>query len=156
MEQLCDKLKEYENVSKELQRETQKVSMTRVMFDTVPEEFPSTAGRFSPISPIVMEKDFESGIVKIQQCRELKMSDHEKNAVSCLDRCPLGEEDGESTVNSIFELAPKRMLHREGSEMSKYLDNRFILPTSNLCEHLFSKGGNFLTSRRTAILLRNV
>ena len=34
---------------------------------------------------------------------------------------------------------------------TRFLDSRFILPTSNICERLFSKVGNALNDRQVAI-----
>ena len=43
------------------------------------------------------------------------------------------------------------MRTRDKPRTSKYIDLRFLLATSNVCERLFSKAGYSLTDRRRAI-----
>ena len=41
------------------------------------------------------------------------------------------------------------------NKKSKYMDLKFIIPTSNICERLFSAAGYGLNDRRQAILPAN-
>ena len=56
---------------------------------------------------------------------------------------------------SIVERATKRPRFDE-SRISCYMDTRFILPTSNACEQLFSKAGCTLSDRRKSLIPANL
>lgn len=53
---------------------------------------------------------------------------------------------------SIVERAAKRMSTDGPTEQSAYLNTRFLLPTSNICQHFFSIVGYALTNSKKGIL----
>ncbi len=54
------------------------------------------------------------------------------------------------TGNSLVERPKKKRKLSKAADM-KYLDLRFILPTSNICERLFFVAGFAMSSRRSSI-----
>ncbi len=56
---------------------------------------------------------------------------------------------------SLAERALKRRRLSAGETMDSYIDMRCIVPTSNMCERLFSKAGYTLNDRRQGTLPAN-
>ena len=95
-------------------------------------------------------KDYESGLVKIQETRENEMSESEKEATTGLLK-GTSEKDVSDNNLSLAQKTFKRRRISESSEI-KYIDVRHILPTSNICERTFSVAKNVLGERMRAIL----
>jgi len=53
---------------------------------------------------------------------------------------------------SLTERALKRRKVRSDQSPENYMDLRFIIPTSNICERFLSVAGNALTDRRQSML----
>lgn len=149
IQELTKKFRELESVSKALQSDSCTLPMVRALFDTVIEEFPSMKNRLSSDAEIVLHPYFESGIIKIMRMEQHLMNLNEKHDMACFE-----VEDEVSVVpeeNSSLTLAQKALKKRRISN-STYTDLRYILPTSNICERLFSTAGYALNDRRRGVL----
>ncbi len=62
--------------------------------------------------------------------------------------------DSENETISFAERATKKRKVQTGSKLT-FLDLRFLLPTSNLCERFFSKAGYGLSDQRRGLLPAN-
>ncbi len=69
VELLCSKLADLDSVTKALQREDITLHETRVLFNSIIEEYPETRDRLAPDSSLVLNPDFENAIVRIQSGR---------------------------------------------------------------------------------------
>lgn len=118
--------------------------MTRALHDTVSEDYTSVDSCLSPSATIVMMPEFEYGIVKIQQNRCLELYSDGKKSVERLVLVPTQENGKERRSLSIVERASKRVRRCAESSNVSYMDKRFFLPTSNICELLFSIAGHAL------------
>ena len=74
------------SMTKALQRENITCYQVRVLFDSIIEEFPSTAQRLSPTSEIVLNPTFERAVVKIQSGSYSELTIEEAKTVECLKR----------------------------------------------------------------------
>lgn len=129
--------------------------MTRALFDTVCDEYPSVSHRLYPDADIVMMPDFESGIIKIQQYPVAEMSEKEKVSIAVLSLSFDIFRGAEERRHSIVERATKLIRHSEEGAKRMYMDTRLLLPTSNMCEKLITITGNSLKSRQKGILTSN-
>lgn len=112
--------------------------------------------RLHPDARIVLNPLFESGLLKIQDAHEEGLTSGEREEVASLllRREITAEVDSGGT--SIVERAAKRLKsNRGGGQESLYVDTRFLLPTSNMCERFFSIAGYALTNRRKGLLPSN-
>lgn len=64
--------------------------------------------------------------------------------------------DPNSSGESIIECTSNQLQATDRDASAKYLDIRLLLPTSNLCERLFSIAGYALTNRQKDILPINL
>lgn len=156
VDHLCTKLRDLDSVTKELQRSNISLAEARVLFDGVIEKYPNSKRRLGPDSNIIENKRFESAIVKIQQNREEELTLAEKRAVAHLKK-EEGQSSSEVPQESLSfaqRLLKKRRVDNQKSS-DGYVDMRFILPTSNLCERLFSIAGYAMSDRRKNMLPAN-
>lgn len=84
IEQLRDKLRDLDQVTKEFQSSSATLALTRALFDTVAEDFPSVESRLSSQAGIFIMPSFESGVVKILEERASDMNSEEKLEVKRL------------------------------------------------------------------------
>ena len=154
---LFKKLQQLDTVTKSLQSEKMTVSLVRYIFDEVISRFPCTKHRLSTTARIVHNSDFENGIVKILEGRASELTSEEKKQTNCfLIPGGLSEFENISDTDSIFESACKKCKYDYVKNNRAYEDLRYILPTSNHCERLFSRAGYCMNSRRQAILPSNI
>lgn len=155
IEQLMDRLKTVDSVTKELQAESTTLSDVRVLFDAIIDKFPSTRGRLSSNAGIVNNVDFESAVVKVQNGNQVALSRDERISIESLlipSECDeTVVEDGHSFAKQSLKKARLRL----SGQKSSYLSLDFILPTSNICERLFSKAGYAIGDRRKALIPQN-
>ena len=127
----------------------------RVLFGSIIETYPSTATRLASDASIVFNPEFESSLVKIQSGKSSELTSAELDAVKCLKQTPTGEIDPvESEPVDDFSFAA-RVLKRAKlnfTERYGYMNTRFLLLTSNICERLFAVTGNTLTNNRKRVL----
>eukprot|EP00171_Calliarthron_tuberculosum_P003101 IDg3101t1 len=145
-----------ESVTKMLQREETTVSDTRALFDAVINSFPGTINKLSSTADIVHCAAFESAIVNIQRGNAAALSRDESEAIRGL-RIEEGsdEETGDEGL-SFAERALKKQKCVDVEKRDKYIDTRFLVPTSNICERLFSRVGYALSQRRRGICPANL
>ena len=153
---IFEKLKTFECVTKELQKDKTSISDVRIIFDALIDQFQSTANRLGSNATIVHCKDFESGVVKLQRGNAITLSREEKRAVAPLLLDSTERECDDLDELTIVERALKRQktLHHDAS--NRYIDTRFLLATSNVCERLFSTIGHVLNDRRSGLTPANL
>ncbi len=98
---------------------------------------------------------FESALVKIQKNRLMELSEDEKKSVQCLSIYRTEEKPSKCPTKLSFATRAIKKRHISVDSSNSYMDTRFILPTSNICERLFSKAGFALGNRRKSILPSN-
>ena len=158
-EKLCQMLSDFDSVTKALQSNTVTLSEVRVLFDSIITAYPSTIGRLSTNSPIVSNPDFEKGIVKIQTGRSTELTLNESIAVSSLNlniRETVELVDNVNEENMSFAMRALKRARLTSAPSDKYVNTRFLLPTSNICERLFSVAGKTLSDNRKSILPSNL
>ena len=147
----CLCFSELNTITKALQSENTTLSDVRAYFNEVIEICPECHERLGPAADIVLRAQFESGIVKLQQGHLHELLATELEAVAKLKvTLPSNSEVDLSTLSLAERALKKRRIHRETDE--NYLNTRFILPTSNVCERLFSIVGHAVTDRRKLVL----
>ncbi len=108
----------------------------------------------SPTAKIVRCPDFENALAYIWAGKGSKLSSTEKATVQELVApgytvvAEITESDGRA--KNIAERGRKR-LKTERNSRDFYIDTRFLLPTSNTCDRLFSITGNALSDRRLSL-----
>lgn len=147
-------LKHLESVTMAVQSESTTVHDVRVLFDAVMEKYPETTTKLSSTANIIHSPVFETAIGKVQSGNEVIMSHEEKEALAALKITRQEEEGSTYTGLSFAEQALKRRKVSCGGR-TDYSDLRFLLPTSNICERLFSKAGHALNDRRKTMLPAN-
>lgn len=155
MEELFTCLEQLNSVTVELQRENLKLAEARDLFDGVIDLFPSMAHHLGENADIVTDVLFESGILKVQRGKEHLLTTEEKRKLRMFEKttndaaaaAPANEED-----NLTFA---QRLLKRRRTECPETLykeDINYVLPTSNICERLFSRAKLILTGHRAGTL----
>lgn len=156
IDSLFSKLSQLDEVTKKLQLSDASVRSARIYFDTVLEDYPFLFDRLNSNARIVHDPCFESGVLRIQEGQECDLKGDEKAAVSSLLLGGSVLNEGELGPQSIIERASKRLRTDGTLQPSAYMDTRFLLPTSNLCERFFSIAGYAMTNRRKGILPSNL
>lgn len=137
-----------ESVTEVLQIDDATVSDACALFDAVIRKYPDTTNRLSSYADIVQCPNFESAIVKTQRNNSGALSPEEAIHVDLL----LQEEERQGVFEEedlSFKLrALKQKRCSDVENVNKYIDTRFILPFSNICERPFSMAGIALLDRR--------
>ena len=148
---LLQQLELLESVTKVLQDDTTTMSDVRAVFDAVMDKFPETSCRLTSSAEIVHSPLFEGAIVKLQRGTFGALSREEQSIASFLathGNRDCGDVDGEL---SFAHRALKRQKCRDMDSTKQFTDTRFLIPTSNVCERLFSKVGHALSDRRKGV-----
>lgn len=150
IERLTAQFVDFDSVTKSLQRDDISLAEVRTLFDGMIDAYPGTKSRLSPTASIVHSPIFESGLVKIQNNQAGNLSDAEQHATRALKTT---SKQSESAADGEIVSFAQRLLKRRRTEAVEcgYLDTRFLSPTSNICERLFSKAGYALSDRRKKI-----
>jgi hypothetical protein len=149
-------LMDFKSVTLSLQRADITLCETQILFETLIDTFPSFPFRsyLGEGAAIVHSRDFETGIVNIQAGRSL--SSDEQAAVKSLKLgSDADEDDGVDVRLSFAERALKRQKLNSGVKPT-YVDTRFLLPTSNHVERLFSMSKRVFSSKRRCLLPRTL
>ena len=150
IEELCVQFRELDSVTQHLQSEECTISEVRLLFDGVIEAYPRTNSRLNANADIIRNRNFETGVCKIQDGRISELEPQERTAIRDLKRDDCYEVNPEpATGMSLAEKLLKKS--KRNSTNPNYMDLRFIVPTSNLCERLFSRAGYALGDRRKSI-----
>lgn len=132
IDELCYRLKDLESITKELQFNRTTLADVRARFDTVIAEYRSTSKYFDSSASIVRHKDFESVFAKKQAGKVQQLTQSESASISQLTPEPTNTEN-----ENLAQRALKKQ-NIERTECSFYIDTLILLPTSNICERLFS------------------
>ena len=149
-----------DSVTKMLQANGTDMADTRLLFDKTLEKYPTMTRYLSTNADIILSRNFESAIVKIQDQKEALLSAEEKFSVTALkkdDRDNTVEEATEESRDFAgFVLKKKKMERTETVFRSTYIDTRFLLPTSNILERFFSLAKYGYSNYRQALLPVNL
>ena len=153
IKRMVEDMRELDSVTKALQRESLTLSDVRLLFDAILEKYPKEGSRLKSDAATVQNLDFESGIIKIlnqiadkmtplefDATLELKMESHSDSENQVDEKC--------TSLSFADEVLKKQKIRKLES---KYLDPRFLLPTTNVVERFFSKAGFTLDFRRGRI-----
>lgn len=153
IEAVLTKLSDLESVTKVLQDDSISISDVKHLFEEVVTSFESTNDKLRPDADIILNPEFESAIAKIQDNKESTLSSLENISVENLKaEAETNRQINQSEENlSIVERSRKRRRLSLNCNGVKYIDLSFIVPTSNICERLFSIAGFALTDRRQSI-----
>ena len=146
---LMKKLRPLESVTKALQSDATTMGDVRVLFTAVMDDFPETRSRLGSNATIVHCVNFENAKVKLQRGNFGALTMNEQESTSTL-RGDMHEQTMEYNDEnlSFAERALKRRKRADDRTKLQYMDSRFLIPTSNICERLFSRVGYALPSRR--------
>ena len=137
-----------DSVTKSLQSDSTTLSDARMLFDTFTSEHPCTKSRLAANARIVHQPAFESGICRILDGEISLLTEAEKSAIGCL--CVAKSTSEVDIIDGSCSLAERALKHRKLNRgESDFLDFRFMLPSSNICERFFSIA---LSNRRKSIL----
>lgn len=150
VDKLLETMAQLDSITLCLQRDDTTMAQVRVMFDTVIEHMPNMENRLKPDADIVESKEFEAGIVHIQQNRVADMTEDEKCAVKIFSRTSSVQEVYAKEPVSLAEVALQKFRAQKTSA-ENYMDLRFIVPTSNMCERLFSQSRRAVTDYRKSM-----
>ena len=162
---LCEKLSAIEILTKGLQSEDLQLCHVRECFDAAIRDFGQLEQHCSDSSDIQCDPNFESAIVKIQKLqlenKDLDLTRAEKAAVKHLlkpraEEVEEKEQSGACNISEAIRLINKRKTTSFRAQDSDYIDCRFIRPTTNVCERLFSVSGYALTKNRQGLLPENL
>lgn len=158
LEELFSTVERLDAVTLALQKENISIASVRYLFDEVVSEYPSTKSRLCSSAKIIHDQSFENGLVKLQQGKMGQLSFSEECAVQVFAKKldPVFDESSSSMDKSIISRAFKRQKAEVMNLATGYDDVRYVLPSSNLCERLFSKAGYAINSRRMATLPSNI
>ena len=154
VDKLCSQFSDLNSITKGLQSNSVTISEVRAYFDEVIDMYPEAHARLSSRASIVKQPDFESALLKLQEGNAGQLSFIEKQSVECLMQNINGYDTADEVSTTIAERALKKRKINKGSS-TRYEDCRFILPTSNLCERLFSTARHALPERRKSMLPYN-
>lgn len=158
IETICNKMSDLDSITLQLQDDHTTISDARDMFDAIMHRHGCTKHRLAQNAPIVENVTFESALIKVQRGEENKLSTQEKKAISHLRVIQMATRTSTEDIGRMSfaqTVLKKRKMEKE-KKNSDYMDLRFILPTSNLCERFFSIAGYALGDRRKRILPSNL
>jgi hypothetical protein len=148
--ELLEDLRKFESVSQMLQNRSQDRPMlcdVRTLFDNLLEDFGAKyqLKHLKKDSDIIENKDFENGIVKIQEHEELNLTQAEKNAVKIFLKpvaasfTPPANGDAEQPATAYAASVLLKRKRIEQDKESAYRETKHVVSTSNICECLFSR-----------------
>jgi len=135
------------------------IQLNRNLIETYGEVYPSLIYYLSPDSACIRNEHFENAVVKLQKgvMAEATLSEQEKQTVGkflIADVTPFIAEENEDgilevTIVQKAEAEVKRQnLNHEGHPSSTYEKVFHVIPTSNICERLFSRAKLVLSDKR--------
>lgn len=153
IEELLEKLKNIEEVSKFLQHEdTTKVNLAQVRaaFDTLISDYPIMKHHLAAGADIIYDKNFDSAVVKVQRGNESALTTAEKATIARykLDTATaitIEAADVEK-VSYMDKVRANGMLKRAKTTTYKCMNH--ISATSNVVERLFSRAKHIMTDER--------
>ena len=148
-------LQKLEPITKALQAEKCTLCTVRYIFDEVGADFPCTSHLLLSSAPIVQVQAFETAVVKLQHGWSRLLTEEEKSTVQKFKKL---QQKGISQNHDscIVSRACKRQKTDVLDHLAGYEDVRYIFPSSNICERLFSSAGIAMDSRRQRLLPSNL
>jgi hypothetical protein len=150
-------LSDLESATKALQEEDMTMCNVRKLFNLVVEDYPVTDRRISETASIVANPSFEMAIVKIQEGNAASMTPEEVALVQrmCKSVSSVQTVHTPAATGSI-SLADRALKRRKVDDLNvAYIDTRFLVPTSNVCERFFSSAKFALDDRRMRMTPQN-
>jgi hypothetical protein len=163
-------LADFKSVTIALQRHDMSIKESDVLFRSIIDAYKdfNFEGYLGTDSDIIHDKQLEMAVLKIQSNKENTLTDLEKGAVELLLRPALLSQDntaegsGSSAGNhddaqlSFAERALKRQRVQDKTEGSKYINTRFLLPTSCVVERLFSQAKRVFSPHRRRLNIKTL
>lgn len=129
------------------------------MFDAIIKQNNAANSRLSEIAWIVENPAFEAAIIKVQNKDEDTLITSERCAIMHLKLQNKNDNNLEcfqsQTTLSFAQRALKKMKIAQSQNKTSYIELRFILPNTNVCERIFSVAGHAMSDRRKRILPSN-
>lgn len=138
-----------------LHRSDATLRSTRAYFDEVLRSIRSYMNGFALMRRSLMTPALNPESSKSKNVSKHRLTAIEKAAVKSLLLEPITISSDEG-CSSILESSVKRLQVAETKFKSSYIDTRFLLPTSNICERFFSIAGYDPKNCRKAVLPANL
>jgi hypothetical protein len=147
-------LADFKSVTLALQSNTMSLKDSEALFVSITRSYPMfDFGSYIGLGAnIVHAKDLESALIKIQVKTEDSLSFPEQRAVERLLIHASQPVEGKNDVELSFaERELKRQRQAELKSSTRCIDTRFVLPTSNLAERLFSQAKRVYNPHRRSL-----
>lgn len=151
---LMKDLQEFESTTKLLQNSDCNLSEVRGIFDAICLIYPDMEFYLDKNAQIVHTPDFENGIVKLIDGNDSGLEMEEEEILELflnVDYMESQLKENEQMEQSIAQKALNLKRQRTVVSCSSYYDLRFIPPTSNVVERLFSNARLVLTDYRKSM-----
>lgn len=150
-------LKDFKSVTNKLQASNLYFGGAWILFDVVLEKHPSTRPELSPRSNLIENAAFESALCKVQNGHEKQLTAAEGKSLhhlllSSASKCTEAPDNNKPFAAHL--LKRRRLSSKTGS--MRYMDLRFLLLTSIMCERLFSIAKFSMGRHRAGSLSSNI
>jgi hypothetical protein len=152
---IMEQLQDFEDVTKLLQtRSGINLDDVRGLFDELMLKYPETSQYLSPDASIIHDPDFEEAIRKIIRGEVASLTDTEKEAVECFKLFPNANVPGAPSPEpqSFAERALKKRKRQQAEDGTAYQSLKWVPPTSNEVERLFSRAKLTIGRLRASLL----
>ena len=151
-------LNDFKAVTLTLQSEKTTMGESEELFFSIIQEFPhfDFASYIGKDADIVHNGHFERGIIKVQSGFESQLDVEETNALQKLViPNSFGLYEVEESQLSLVERALKRQRLKKNNS-SGFMDTKFLVPTTNHVERLFSTSKRIFSTKRRSLLPRTL
>ena len=151
-------LNDFKAVTFTLQSEKTTMAESEELFFSIIQEFPhfDFASYIGKDADIVHNGHFERGIIKVQSGLESQLDVEETNALQKLViPNSFGLYEVEESQLSLVERALKRQRLKKNNS-SGFMDTKFLVPTTNHVERLFSTSKRIFSTKRRSLLPRTL
>jgi len=145
-------LDDLQSVTEKLQSDIIDLADARALFDAVLEKFPVMTQYLAPAADIVNNPNFENAIVKVLNDDIWSMNRTEEKVVECFLKSKIQveekvtlKEEKDTFADEVLERKRRRMTY---SCAPSYESLKFIPPTTNCIERVFSKAKYIMTPHR--------
>lgn len=154
LDELMVHLKQFQSITKCLQKQGVSGNEVRYVFDSIVDDYPTMEHYLDRNAKIVNNPDFEVGLFKIMTKDCSSMTSAEKRATSRLKKLspyeyyePDSSISHEETTDGYYQQLLKRR-RASTDESDQYIDCSFCVATSNTVERLFSACKHVLTDEQ--------
>lgn len=154
LEGLLKELKKMEVITKQLQNECTTMAEVRDLFDPVIDDYSDIESLLSPTVEIVHQYHFDWAVLKVQNGQVDLMSLEERLTLRPFEVTESLIQKSQNETQEDLSYVQIALLRRSSGvkkASQQYMNLRFLLPTSNICERLFSNSGYALNDRRRGI-----